>query len=56
MLHNKNYKIMNYKGKIYKYEDFKLSAAKKKNEGKDTLSLNIWYNQFGLVYFKSVAL
>jgi len=47
---------MNYQGKIYKFKDYKLSTVKKKNCGKDKLSLNIWYNQFGLVYFKSVAL
>jgi len=46
---------MNYKGEIYNSYNTKISSAKKKNRVKDKLMLNIWYNEFGLVYFKSVS-
>lgn len=46
---------MNYKGEIFKTYNKKLIAPKKKNRVKDKLMLNIWYNEFGLVYFKSVS-
>jgi len=55
-IHNYNYNKMKLNSKIYKLYETKLNLAKNKNNEKDTLKLNIWYNQFGLVYFKSVAL
>ncbi len=47
---------MKSESKMQYFKDLNLKDADKKNSSKDTLSINIWYNQFGLVYFKSVAL
>lgn len=47
---------MNCESKILKLKDFKLNTAKVKSNTKNKLSINVWYNQFGLVYLKSVAL
>jgi len=55
-IQNYNNNKMKLNNKIYKLYDAKLNAAKNKTNEKDTLKLNIWYNQFGLVYFKSVTL
>lgn len=46
---------MTYKNEIYKVYNTKLTSTEKKNRVKDKLMLNIWYNEFGLVYFKSVS-
>jgi len=46
---------MKYKGGLYKVHNIKTFAPKKKNYVKDKLMLNIWYNEFGLVYFKSIS-
>ncbi len=46
---------MNYKGEISKVYNTTINCLEKKNHVKDKLMLNIWYNEFGLVYFKSIS-